>query len=138
MITMMKKLFSYSLAVGLLLTAIVQSGSVARAQGPGFVSSLYSRMEKNQRSLKSLRANISMVKYNAQLREEDKYQGLVLYIPGAAGSSTAFVRLNWTRFWSPETASLRALRLSGVSDQLASLLLSPSRRRNRKRMRFNF
>ncbi len=95
---MMKRIFSSSLAVGLLLTALaVQSGSVARAQGPGFVSSLYSRMEKNQRSLKSLRANISMVKYNAQLRDEDKYQGLVLYIPGAAGSSTAFVRLEWTQ-----------------------------------------
>src|SRR5712692_5411864 len=98
MITMMKKVFSSSLAVGLLLTALaVQSGSVARAQGPGFVSSLLSRMEKNQRSLKSLRANIGMVKYNAQLRDEDKYQGIVLYIPGAAGSSSAFVRLEWTQ-----------------------------------------
>src|SRR3981081_841320 len=95
MITMMKKVFSPSLVVGLLLTVLVQSGSVARAQGPGFVSSLYSRMAKNQRSLKSLRANIGMVKYNAQLRDEDKYQGIVLYIPGAAGSSSAFVRLEW-------------------------------------------
>ena len=94
----MKKIFILSLVVGLTLTSLsTQSGSIARAQGPGFVSSLYSRMEKSQRSLKSLRANISMVKYNAQLRDEDKYQGLVLYIPGAAGSSTAFVRLEWTQ-----------------------------------------
>jgi outer membrane lipoprotein-sorting protein len=95
---MMKKLFSLSLVLGLILIVLsIPSGSVVRAQGPGFVSSLYSRMEKNQRSLKSLRANISMVKYNAQLRDEDKYQGVVLYIPGAAGSSTAFVRLEWTQ-----------------------------------------
>jgi outer membrane lipoprotein-sorting protein len=95
---MMKRLFPLSLVLGLILTALsIPSGSVARAQGPGFVSSLYSRIEKNQRSLKSLRANISMVKYNAQLRDEDKYQGVVLYIPGAAGSSTAFVRLEWTQ-----------------------------------------
>src|SRR5256714_7633741 len=95
---MMKKIFSLSLVIGLTLTALsIQSGSVARAQGPGFVSSLLSRMEKNQRSLKSLRANISMVKYNAQLRDEDKYQGIVLYIPGAAGSSSAFVKLEWTQ-----------------------------------------
>ena len=94
----MKKIFSLSLVSGLLLTVLfVQPGSVARAQGPGFVSSLLSRMEKNQRSLKSLRANIGMVKYNAQLRDEDKYQGIVLYIPGAAGSSSAFVRLEWTQ-----------------------------------------
>lgn len=94
----MKKIFSLSLVIGLLFTALAtQSGSVARAQGPGFVSSMYSRMEKNQRSLKTLRANIGMVKYNAQLRDEDRYQGLVLYIPGAAGSGSAFVRLEWTQ-----------------------------------------
>jgi outer membrane lipoprotein-sorting protein len=93
----MKKLFSLSLVVGLLLTALsIQPASVANAQSAGLVSSALSRMEKNNRSLKTLRASISMVKYNSQLRDEDKYQGIVLYIPGAAGSSSAFVRLEWT------------------------------------------
>ncbi len=92
----MKKLFSLSLVVGLLLTALsIQPTSVANAQSAGLVSSILNRMEKNKRSLKTLRANISMVKYNAQLRDEDKYQGIVLYIPGTAGSSSAFVRLEW-------------------------------------------
>jgi len=94
----MKKIFTISLVVSVILIGLsINSGSTARAQGPGFVSSLLSRMEKSQRSLKSLRANIGMVKYNAQLRDEDKYQGLVLYIPGASGSSSAFVRLEWTQ-----------------------------------------
>lgn len=94
----MKKIFTLSLALGLLLTALVsQPASVARAQGPGFVSAFFSRMEKNQRNLKSLRANIGMVRYNAQLRDEDKYQGFVLYIPSAAGKAGAFVRLEWTQ-----------------------------------------
>ena len=98
----MKKTFSLSFVFGLILTALsIQSGFVARAQGPGFVSSLLSRMEKNQRSLKSLRANIGMVKYNAQLRDEDKYQGIVLYIPGAAGSSSAW------RWLAPSSLSRR-------------------------------
>lgn len=93
----MKKLFSLSLVVGLLLTALsIQPTSVANAQSAGLVSSILNRMEKNRQSLKTLRANISMVKYNAQLRDEDKYQGIVLYIPGAAGSSSALVRLEWT------------------------------------------
>ena len=93
----MKKLFSLSLGAGLLLTALsIQPTSVANAQSAGLVSSLLHRMEKNQKSLKTLRANIGMVKYNAQLRDEDKYQGIVLYIPGEAGSSSAFVRLEWT------------------------------------------
>jgi outer membrane lipoprotein-sorting protein len=93
----MKKLFSLCLVVGLLLTALsIQPTSVARAQSAGLVSSLFSRMEKNQRSLKTLSATITMWKYNAQLRDEDRYQGIVLYVPGAAGTSSAFVRLEWT------------------------------------------
>jgi len=68
----------------------------ASAQIPGLVSSAISRMEKNKRSLKSMRANITMEKYNSQLRDTDKYQGIVLYIPGGAGSSSASVRLEWT------------------------------------------
>jgi outer membrane lipoprotein-sorting protein len=95
---MMKKIFTLSLTIGLVLTVLsIPSTSTASPQSAGFVSAVLSRMEKNQRSLKSMRANISMVKYNAQLRDEDKYQGLVLYIPGAGGSASAFVRLEWTQ-----------------------------------------
>jgi len=95
---MMKKIFSFSLVIGLLLTTLsVSYTATANGQSAGLVSSILSRMEKNRGSLKTLRANISMVKYNAQLRDEDKYQGVVLYIPGAAGSSSAFVRLEWTQ-----------------------------------------
>lgn len=94
----MKKIFSFSLVIGLLLTTLsVSYTATANGQSAGLVSSILSRMEKNRGSLKTLRANISMVKYNAQLRDEDKYQGVVLYIPGAAGSSSAFVRLEWTQ-----------------------------------------
>lgn len=93
----MKRLFSLGLVVGLLLTALsVRLTSTANAQGAGFVSAVLSRMEKNKRSLKSLRANISMRKYNAQLREADDYTGIVLYIPGAGGSAGSLVRLEWT------------------------------------------
>jgi len=94
----MKKLFSFSLVIGLVLAALsVHSTSTANAQSAGFVSTVLSRMKKNEQSLKTLRANISMRKYNAQLRESDDYSGVVLYIPGAAGSSGAFVRLEWTK-----------------------------------------
>jgi outer membrane lipoprotein-sorting protein len=94
----MKKLFSLSLVIGLLLTPLsVRFTSTVNAQSAGFVSSALSRMEKNKRSLKTLRANISMQKYNAQLRDSDDYSGVVLYIPGAAVSGGAFVRLEWTK-----------------------------------------
>ncbi len=100
----MKKIFSLGLAIGLLLGALsISSTPTANAQGAGFVSSVMSRMAKSQQSLKTLRANISMWKYNAQLREEETYQGIVLYIPGAGGSQASFMRLEWT---SPQHETL--------------------------------
>jgi len=94
----MKRIVSLSLVIGLLLTALsVRFISTANAQSAGFVSTVLSRMKKNEQSLKTLRANISMRKYNAQLRESDDYSGVVLYIPGAAGSGGAFVKLEWTQ-----------------------------------------
>jgi len=41
-----------------------------------------------------LRANVDMVKYNAQIGDEDKYKGVVLYVP-AAGRN-AYVRIDWS------------------------------------------
>jgi outer membrane lipoprotein-sorting protein len=95
---MMKKIFPLSLTIGLVLTVLsVPAASTANAQSAGFVSAVLTSMEKNKRSLKTMRANIGMVKYNAQLRDQDTYQGIVLYIPGASGSTSAFVRLEWTQ-----------------------------------------
>jgi outer membrane lipoprotein-sorting protein len=94
----MKRLFFLTFVIGLMLTALpAHSTFTAKAQIPGLTSSILNRMDHAKRSLKTMRANISMVKYNSQLRDEDKYQGVVLYIPGAAGSSSAFVRLEWTQ-----------------------------------------
>jgi outer membrane lipoprotein-sorting protein len=101
---MMKKIFSLGLVIGLLLTALsISSTPTANAQSAGLVSSILGRMEKNKQSLKTLRANITMWKYNAQLRDEDTYQGLILYIPGPGGTRAAFMRLEWT---SPQHETL--------------------------------
>jgi outer membrane lipoprotein-sorting protein len=94
----MKKLIPLCLSVAVLASSVVFfPASATSAQTPGLVSSMLSRMERNKKSLRSLRANISMHKYNAQLRDSDSYAGVVLYIPGAAGNSSAFLRLEWTQ-----------------------------------------
>lgn len=94
----MKKLIPLCLLVALFMSGVASlPASGVNAQTPGLVSSMLSRMERNQHSLKSLRANISMTKYNAQLGDSDSYQGIVLYIPGAGGATSAFVRLEWTK-----------------------------------------
>ena len=91
----MKRLVPLGLAVALLLGDSRQFPTQkSNAQGAGFVSSFSNRMERNRQSLKSLRASVDMVKYNAQIRDEDKYKGVVLYVP-AAGRN-AYVRVDWS------------------------------------------
>ena len=69
--------------------------TTTNGQGAGLVSSVLNRMEKNRQTLKSLRAGISMVKYNSQLGVEDKYSGVVIYLPGAGRQAS--VRIDWSQ-----------------------------------------
>lgn len=98
----MKRLVPLSLAVAVLLAGItVSSPTDVKAQSAGLVSSVLNRMERNRQSLKSLRASVDMVKYNAQIGDEDKYKGVVLYLP--AEGRNAYVRLDWS---SPQRETL--------------------------------
>ena len=89
----MKKLVPLGMVAALMCAAIIQPYRTANAQTAGLMSSILTRMERNRQSLKSLRANIVMEKYNAQLRDKDSYRGVVLYMPGASRSSN--MRLEW-------------------------------------------
>ena len=92
----MKRLISSGLVITFILSAIVLvSPTTTNGQGAGLVSSVLSRMEKNRQSLKTLRAGISVVKYNSQLRVEDKYNGVVIYMPSAGRQASA------VREWRP-------------------------------------
>ena len=87
----MKKFFALALAI--ILTAIAVPTPSANAQGAGLVSSIFNKMERNRRDLRTLRAGISMEKYNAQIGDSDKRSGTVIYMPGAGRNS--FVRVDW-------------------------------------------
>lgn len=69
------------------------SSGKAYGQSAGLVSSVLNNMERNRQSLKSLRAGISMEKYNAQLRDAEKYNGTVAYLPSSGRE--AAVRIEW-------------------------------------------
>jgi len=92
---MMKKLIFPTFVVTLVLAAFVAVPLPKVDAQAVLVSSMLTRLEKNRQSLKSLSADISMEKYNAQLRDSDQYYGMVRYIP-VTGKS-AFVRLEWTK-----------------------------------------
>ena len=89
----MKKYFALGLSVVMAAIIVFTSVSPANAQGAGLVSSIFSKMERNRRDLRSMRAAISMEKYNAQIKDSDKRTGTVLYLP-AAGRN-AYVRVDW-------------------------------------------
>jgi outer membrane lipoprotein-sorting protein len=99
---MMKRLFSISLIAGLAMAMMYLPATPASAQA-GLISSMYTRMQRSQQSLKTLRANISMQKYNSQLRDKDEYNGMIFYIPGPGGSRASMLRLEWT---SPQHETL--------------------------------
>lgn len=73
----------------------VSAPKSANAQSAGLVSSVLNRMERNRQSLRSLKANLSMEKYNAQLRDSDRYSGTVHYVPGAGRNAS--VRIEWQK-----------------------------------------
>ena len=91
----MKRLIPTGLMVALIVSALVfVFPATTNGQGAGLVSSVLNRMEKNRQTLKSLRAGISVVKYNSQLGVEDKYNGVVIYMP--VGGRQAAVRIDWS------------------------------------------
>jgi outer membrane lipoprotein-sorting protein len=89
----MKRLVSLGLAFAFILSVVVINPTTTNGQGAGLVSSVLNRLEKNRESLKSLRAGISMVKYNSQIQSEDKYNGVVIYLPSSG--KQASVRIDW-------------------------------------------
>jgi len=83
------------MALLMLVSLTIVSPTKANAQGAGLVSSVLSRMEKNRQTLKTLRAGISMEKYNSQLHDSDTFQGMVIYVPGSGRQGS--VRIDWSK-----------------------------------------
>ena len=91
----MKKMFAPALAALMILASLSVAPPRAQAQGPGLISSILNKMDRNRRSLGSMRAAIMMQKYNAQLKDADNYTGEVQYV--AAKGRDANVRVDWAR-----------------------------------------
>src|SRR5256886_17691145 len=92
----MKRIVALSvlLAIGV-GASIISAPRTTNGQSAGLVSSVLNRMERNRQSLKSLKASLSMEKYNAQLRDKENYTGWVLYAPGSGRNAS--VRIEWQR-----------------------------------------
>ena len=68
---------------------------------PGVIGEVLKRMENHYTTLSTLRANVKMDQYTAQLDEHDVREGNLIYIP-VKGRDAAF-RIDWTK---PSSESL--------------------------------
>jgi outer membrane lipoprotein-sorting protein len=91
----MKKYFSFALVAALLAASTAFVSRPAQAQGPGLVSEIVNKMQRNRQSLHTLRAAITMQKYNAQLHDYDEASGEVAYIAGSGRNAN--VRVDWQK-----------------------------------------
>ena len=91
----MKRLIGLGLSMALLAVLAVASPHEANGQSAGLVSSVLNKMEQNRQSLKSLRAGVSMEKYNTQLRNSEKVNGVIAYTPAAGRDAN--VRIEWNK-----------------------------------------
>ncbi|HET6862854.1 MAG TPA: hypothetical protein VFH91_07390, partial [Pyrinomonadaceae bacterium] len=92
----MKRFVSLVLVPAFMLgAAVLAAPKATKAQGAGLVSSVLNRLEKNRASLKSLKAGITVEKYNSQIGTNDKLEGVVTYLP--VSGRQASLRIDWTR-----------------------------------------
>jgi outer membrane lipoprotein-sorting protein len=91
----MKRFVALSLIGLMFVAALSAAPRPAAAQGPGLISSVLNRMDKNRRELKSLRSGLVMQKWNQQIRQEEMQYGDLQYIAGSGSNMN--VRVDWTR-----------------------------------------
>jgi outer membrane lipoprotein-sorting protein len=91
----MKRVVTLSLVGLMFITALASVPRNAQAQGPGLVSSILNRMDRNRRELQSLRSGVIMQKYNAQIRTEEMYEGELQYVAGSGANMK--LRVDWSR-----------------------------------------
>ena len=90
----MKRFMPLGLVSVLILSAFIAvSPTAANGQSAGLVSSVLNRLEKNRANLKSLRAGLTMEKYNSQLGTTARSTGVVAYLPGSGRNAS--VRIEW-------------------------------------------
>lgn len=92
----MKKLILLGLAVALLVGATFVPPRASAAQGAGLVSSLFNKMERNRRDLKSLKASVIIQKIDPRFGEEFS-RGSVQYVAGVGRDANVRLDINSPR-----------------------------------------
>lgn len=76
------------------LTFFFSAFAVSETKAQGILNEILKRMETHRTSLKTLRANVTMDKYNPQLGIHDINRGEIAYLPGK-NEREMYIRLDW-------------------------------------------
>lgn len=68
---------------------------VTETSAQGVNDQILKKMDEHYKALTSLRASVTMVKFDSLLQESDKYEGTTTYLP--AKGREAFVRIDWVK-----------------------------------------
>lgn len=90
----MKSFFRLSLtAIAFLFVFNIFAVTETNAQV--ILNDILKRMDNNNKSLQTLKANVAMDKFNSQLDEHDIYEGKAKYLPQKG--KNAYVRIDWSK-----------------------------------------
>ena len=70
-------------------------GALSATDAKAQLQEILNRMDAHNKSLQTLRSNVTMVKYNDQLKESDTTEGTTMYIPSK--NREPYVRIDWTK-----------------------------------------
>ena len=93
-ILMNKILRSLLPALGLIFVFNIFAVTETKAQS--VLQEILNRMDKQNKSLATLKANLTMVKINSQLEEKDEFLGTTMYIP-KKGKDKMYARIDWIK-----------------------------------------
>lgn len=91
----MSKFLRFGLAA-IALTFFFNAFAVTETKAQGALNEILKRMESHRASLKTMESNVTMVKKDALLDEEDTLKGVVKYIPGKT-ENDMYIRIDWTK-----------------------------------------
>jgi outer membrane lipoprotein-sorting protein len=90
----MKNYFRLGLAAAALML-FFNAFVVTETKAQGVNDQILKKMDEHYKALTSLRASVTMVKFDSLLQESDKYEGTTIYLP--AKGRDAYVRINWSK-----------------------------------------
>ncbi len=90
----MKSFFRLSLTA-IAITLFFSAIAVTETKAQGVLNEILKRMEINRNTMQTLRSDVTMVKYNAQLKESDRWRGNSIYLP--LKGRDALVRIDWVK-----------------------------------------